>query len=297
MRPIWNLRNTHVHSLSDNMPSLQMLADIKTEATELYNNTDPTTLSSTDQNLFQSSLETILTRTYYQIQTWCSSVEVAIAHAASSLLTNTDPNQTSLSFAPTPVLPPPHAEPIPLEPYPTSQNAPALTPVQCRIKRRRLQLQRNPLPQHVPTLPHLTPPPTPELPLHNQPLDEMAILNVLLLRTAALLQMSLLLLPFYHAHPQQLPPSPSTVHLAILIPLPSPTPQRNAPVAALHALVKVLLKVLPPLLVLWIIFGHAKMNDEIFYMAVGAHRRLQYIFFTMTTSSIKIILFTPLLPA
>ena len=39
------------------------------------------------------------------------------------------------------------------------------------------------------------------------------------------------------------------------------------------------------------------MNDEIFYMAVGAHRRLQYIFFTMTTSSIKIILFTPLLPA
>lgn len=67
-RPLWSMRNKHVHSETGCIPSLRMLSDIKVEATELYNTTDLSTLSAHDQDPFSPPLEEIIGRNYYQIR-------------------------------------------------------------------------------------------------------------------------------------------------------------------------------------------------------------------------------------
>ena len=143
LRPIWTIRNSHVHNPNGYSASLRLLSDVKKEAKELYMSTEVSSLHHSDQMLFTPTLETILSRTYHQIKAWCTSVEIAIQSAADSLRTNNDPQQPNLPFSlltQAPQVPPAPSLPPPL---PTAHNTPSLTPLERRLLRRRMKSSRS----------------------------------------------------------------------------------------------------------------------------------------------------------
>ena len=150
LRPLWTLRNSTVHAPNGYAPSRRLLLDMQQEVRELYSTTDPSSLHPHDQNLFLPSIDTILDRTYYQMQAWCTSVELAIKSAADSLRHNNDPNQTTIPFLPN--IPTEEVTPPRRQPLQTPQKTPNLTPVTRRILRRRLKKAR--------TQAIITPPPS-----------------------------------------------------------------------------------------------------------------------------------------
>ena len=104
-----------------------------------------------------------------QIRAWCSSVDVAVKTAADSITHNTDPSQTTIGTVPDIAHPTPDNNTPPI-PYPTATDTPNLASVQRRIKRLRLHLVRDPLPQHVKSYyhhPHDCPPSTNSVAYHS----------------------------------------------------------------------------------------------------------------------------------
>ena len=123
LRPSWQHRNIIVHANDRTTSKTRLCLDIQEEVTELYNSTNVDMLASVDRPLFDPPLDDLLSKPYFQLKAWCSSVETAQLHSLNSTSVTHDPSQPALTFAQP--LPPPPADP-PRQPLPTARNSPPL---------------------------------------------------------------------------------------------------------------------------------------------------------------------------
>ena len=92
-------------------------------------------LSYVDRHLFDTNLDTLLTKPPSHLQAWCDTIDIATEAASTSVITPTN-GQRLLSH----IDPPPQQGPVTIPPPANSQQSCTLTPVQRRIHRRRSRL-------------------------------------------------------------------------------------------------------------------------------------------------------------
>ena len=169
IRPLWNSRNRKVHAMDLTTSQTRVQQDLRTEITEMYQNTNNDMLFHKDRHLFEISLEELLKKNDSYLYSWRDEVDIATKQSSSSA-TTIDPTQRTIYFHL-----PQHNRNIHMpEPVADAESEAIMTPVQRRIHRRRKNIPAIQTPHPTPCAdqPLRPPTPPPAVPKHALPNEE-----------------------------------------------------------------------------------------------------------------------------